>query len=193
MYIPKRAPFDLWNSQIPRGLKLYVQRVFIMDEAETFLPLYLRWVKGVVDSSDLPLNVSREMLQESAAVQTIRNALAKRVLDRLSKLANDEPDQYGEFWDEFGAVLKEGVTPDNPNRENLLKLLRFTTNRDVPDEDDRSGVATNVVCRVHRARVGTTEEDLLPHRRQRSPRCAKALTWKYSRLRTLTFCFYPNQ
>ena len=134
MYIPKRAPFDLWNSQIPRGLKLYVQRVFIMDEAETFLPLYLRWVKGVVDSSDLPLNVSREMLQESAAVQTIRNALAKRVLDRLSKLANDEPEQYGEFWDEFGAVLKEGVTPDNPNRENLLKLLRFTTNRDVPDE-----------------------------------------------------------
>ena len=134
MYIPKRAPFDLWNSQIPRGLKLYVQRVFIMDEAETFLPLYLRWVKGVVDSSDLPLNVSREMLQESAAVQTIRNALAKRVLDRLSKLADDEPDQYGEFWDEFGAVLKEGVTPDNPNRENLLKLLRFTTNRDVPDE-----------------------------------------------------------
>lgn len=134
MYIPKRAPFDLWNSQVPRGLKLYVQRVFIMDEAETFLPLYLRWVKGVVDSSDLPLNVSREMLQESIAVQTIRNALAKRVLDRLGKMATEEPDQYGEFWDEFGSVLKEGAGPDNPNRDNLLKLFRFTTTKDAVDE-----------------------------------------------------------
>ncbi|MXZ44167.1 MAG: molecular chaperone HtpG [Gammaproteobacteria bacterium] len=130
LYIPKRAPFDLYNPDAERGLKLYVQRVFILDDAETFLPMYLRWVKGVVDSNDLPLNVSREMLQEHKAVETIRNALARRVLDRLQKVATDEPDAYGEFWDHFGNVLKEGTVPMNPNRETLIKLLRFTSTQD---------------------------------------------------------------
>ena len=127
LFVPRRAPFDLWNRESPRGLKLYVQRVFIMDEAEQFLPLYLRFVRGIVDSSDLPLNVSREILQEDASVRTIRSALAKRVLDMLSKL---EGDDYATFWDEFGQVLKEGVAEDFTNREAVMKLLRFTTTAD---------------------------------------------------------------
>lgn len=135
LYIPKRAPFDMFNLDAPRGLKLYVQRVFIMDEAETFLPLYLRWVKGVIDSSDLPLNVSREMLQDSEAVRTIRSALERRVLDRLEKIAGDDADAYGDFWDEFGTVLKEGTVSDNQNREIVVRLLRFTTTQDVADPE----------------------------------------------------------
>lgn len=138
LYIPKRAPFDLFNPDSPRGLKLYVQRVFIMDEAETFLPLYLRWVKGVVDSSDLPLNVSREMLQDSEAVKTIRSALERRVLDRLEKLAADDLEAYESFWDEFGSVLKEGTVFDNPNRDVVQRLLRFTTTQDEPDPETGS-------------------------------------------------------
>lgn len=139
LYVPKRAPFDLYNPDAARGLKLYVQRVFILDEADTFLPIYLRWVKGIVDCNDLPLNVSREMLQEHKATETIRNALARRVLDRLQKVATDEPDVYGEFWDNFGNVLKEGTVPTNPIRETLFKLLRFTTTQDsIPPGDDHA-------------------------------------------------------
>lgn len=139
LYIPKRAPFDLLNPDLPRGLKLYIQRVFIMDEADTFLPLYLRWVKGIVDSSDLPLNVSREMLQDSDEVKTIRSALERRVLDRLEKLAADVTEDYDTFWDEFGTVLKEGTVFDNPNRDVVLRLLRFTTTQD--EVDPESGKA----------------------------------------------------
>ena len=124
VFIPRRAPFDLWNRESPRGLKLYVQRVFIMDDAEQFLPLYLRFVRGIVDSNDLPLNVSREILQEDPAVTTIKNALAKRVLDALSRL---EGDDYDKFWDEFGQVVKEGIAEDFANREAIMKLLRFSS------------------------------------------------------------------
>ena len=124
VFIPRRAPFDLWNRESPRGLKLYVQRVFIMDDAEQFVPLYLRFVRGIVDSNDLPLNVSREILQQDPAVTTIKNALAKRVLDSLTRLDGDD---YGTFWDEFGQVLKEGVAEDFANREAVLKLLRFSS------------------------------------------------------------------
>ena len=139
LYIPKRAPFDLYNPEAARGLKLYVQRVFILDEADTFLPIYLRWVKGIVDSNDLPLNVSREMLQEHKAVETIRNALARRILDRLQKVATDEPEVYGVFWDNFGSVLKEGTVSTNPTRDTLLKLLRFTTTQDsIPTAEDNA-------------------------------------------------------
>ncbi len=127
LYIPKRAPYDLWNREAPRGVKLYVQRVFIMDEADEFLPLYLRFVRGVVDCSDLPLNISREILQKDERTRTIRNALTRRVLDTLAKL---EAEQYGEFWDEFGQVLKEGVAEDFANKEALLKLLRFASTHD---------------------------------------------------------------
>ncbi|MEM1232282.1 MAG: molecular chaperone HtpG, partial [Pseudomonadota bacterium] len=127
LYLPKRAPFDLWNREAPRGLKLYVQRVFIMDEAEQFLPLYLRFVKGVIDSNDLPLNVSREILQQDDRVTSIKNALTKRVLTMLDKLGKDDAERYQAFWDEFGEVLKEGAGEDFANREAIAKLLRFSS------------------------------------------------------------------
>ena len=124
LYIPKRAPFDLWNREVPRGLKLYVHRVFIMDDADQFLPLYLRFVRGIVDSSDLPLNVSREILQSDDRIRTIKNALTKRVLDMLGKM---DAETYAQVWDEFGQVLKEGVGEDFANKDDLLGLLRFAS------------------------------------------------------------------
>lgn len=127
LYIPKRAPFDLYNREAPRGLKLYIQRVFIMDDAEQFLPLYLRFTKGVIDSSDLSLNVSREILQNDSTVDSIRTGLTKRVLDMLSKLAKKQPEDYQSFWDEFGSVLKEGPAEDFSNREKIAGLLRFAS------------------------------------------------------------------
>ncbi|WP_097461848.1 molecular chaperone HtpG [Mangrovitalea sediminis] len=127
LYIPARAPFDLYNREAPRGLKLYVQRVFIMDHAEQFLPLYLRFVKGVVDSNDLSLNVSREILQNDRTVDSIKTALTKRVLDMLSKLSTNDADKYQAFWNEFGTVLKEGPAEDFANREKIAKLLRFAS------------------------------------------------------------------
>jgi molecular chaperone HtpG len=127
LYIPANAPFDLWNREAPRGLNLYVQLVFIMDEAEQFLPLYLRFVKGIVDSSDLPLNVSRELLQQNPKLTAMRGALTRRVLDMLAKMAANATDDFRRFWDEFGQVLKEGVVEDHANKGKLAKLLRFAT------------------------------------------------------------------
>ncbi len=127
LYLPARAPFDLWQREAARGLKLYVRRVFIMDDAEQFLPLYLRFVKGVVDSSDLPLNVSRELLQHDPEVEAIRSGLTRRVLDLLARLAKDEAEKYATFWKEFGAVLKEGLAQDPANHAGLLPLLRFAS------------------------------------------------------------------
>jgi molecular chaperone HtpG len=134
LYIPGRAPFDLWQRDAARGLKLYVKRVFIMDDAEQFLPLYLRFVKGVVDSGDLPLNVSRELLQQDPEVEAIRGGLTRRVLDTLSKLATDEPEKYKTVWKEFGAVIKEGLAEDRVNREKILPLLRFASTREEGNE-----------------------------------------------------------
>ncbi|MEZ5550462.1 MAG: molecular chaperone HtpG [Pseudomonadales bacterium] len=139
LYLPRHAPFDLWNREAPKGLKLYVQRVFIMDEAEQFLPLYLRFIKGVVDSNDLPLNVSREILQQDERVTSIRNALTKRALNMLENLAKEKPEDYATFIDEFGEVLKEGAGEDFANREAILKLLRFSTTHDNL-EDKRQGL-----------------------------------------------------
>ena len=127
LYLPKRAPFDLWNRESPRGLKLYVQRVFIMDDADQFLPLYLRFVRGVVDSSDLPLNVSREVLQQDDKVASIRSALTKRVLTTLDGMAKKESEDYQAFWDEFGEVIKEGAGDEFANRELYGGLLRFAS------------------------------------------------------------------
>jgi molecular chaperone HtpG len=127
LYIPKRAPFDMYNREKPRGLKLYVQRVFIMDDAEQFLPLYLRFIKGVLDAKDLPLNVSRELLQNNKQVEAIKTALVKRILDMLTKLAKNEPEKYQAFWKEFGAALKEGPAEDYSNREKIAGLLRFAS------------------------------------------------------------------
>ena len=138
LFIPATAPFDLWNRETPRGLKLYVQRVFIMDDAEQFLPLYLRFVKGVIDSSDLPLNISRELLQQHPELATMRSALTRRVLDMLAKMANRDADQYAAFWGEFGQVLKEGLVEDHANRDKLAKLLRFATTHGADALQDQS-------------------------------------------------------
>jgi len=127
LYLPARAPFDLWQRDATRGLKLYVRRVFIMDDAEQFLPLYLRFVKGVVDSGDLPLNVSREILQQEPEVEAIRSGLTRRVLELLARLAKDEVEKYATFWKEFGAVLKEGIAQDHANQAAILPLLRFAS------------------------------------------------------------------
>jgi len=127
LYIPAKAPYDLYNREVPRGLKLYVQRVFIMDDAEQFLPLYLRFVKGIVDSKDLSLNVSREILQSDKAVESMKAALTKRVLDMLTKMAKNEAEDYQAFWDEFGPVIKEGLAEDQTNNEKVANLLRFAS------------------------------------------------------------------
>ncbi|MDG2155188.1 MAG: molecular chaperone HtpG [Gammaproteobacteria bacterium] len=138
LYLPAKAPFDMQNREAPRGLKLYVQRVFIMDDAERFLPLYLRFVRGVIDTNDLSLNVSRELLQEDANVTAIRGALTKRVLDMIAKLAKDDAAKYQNFWNEFGRVLKEGPAEDSANREQLAKLLRFSTTHTNSETQDQS-------------------------------------------------------
>ncbi|OPX57108.1 molecular chaperone HtpG [Oceanospirillum multiglobuliferum] len=127
LYLPSRAPFDLYHREASRGLKLYVQRVFIMDDAEQFLPLYLRFIKGVVDSNDLSLNVSREILQQDPNITSMKGALTKRVLDMLSKLATSDAEKYQTFWNEFGNVIKEGPGEDYANREKIAKLLRFAS------------------------------------------------------------------
>jgi molecular chaperone HtpG len=138
LYLPGKAPFDLWNREMSRGLKLYVQRTFIMDEAEQFLPMYLRFVKGVVDSNDLSLNVSREILQQDPAVDSMRNALTKRVLDMLSKMAKSDEEKYATFWRDFGAVIKEGPAEDTANQEKIAKLLRFSTTHTDNEVQDQS-------------------------------------------------------
>jgi molecular chaperone HtpG len=127
LYIPSQAPFDLWSHEKSRGLKLYVKRVFIMDDAEQFLPRYLRFVKGIVDSNDLPLNISREILQTSKLVDSIRAAVIKRTLELLANLAKEQPKLYKNFWDAFGNVLKEGLAEDFTNRELIIPLLRFSS------------------------------------------------------------------
>ena len=127
IYVPEKAPFDMYQREKPHGLKLYVQRVFIMDDAEQFLPLYLRFIKGIVDSNDLSLNVSREILQQDKTVSSLKSALSKRALDMLEKLAGSEPEKYQTFWNAFGNVLKEGPAEDFSNREAIAKLLRFAT------------------------------------------------------------------
>lgn len=127
LYIPSQAPWDMWNRDHKHGLKLYVQRVFIMDDAEQFMPNYLRFVRGLIDSNDLPLNVSREILQDSRVTQNLRSALTKRVLQMLDKLAKDDSEKYQTFWKNFGLVLKEGPAEDNANQEAIAKLLRFAT------------------------------------------------------------------
>ncbi len=134
LYVPARAPFDLYQREAPKGLKLYVQRVFIMDQADQFLPLYLRFIKGVIDSNDLSLNVSREILQSGPVVDSMKSALTKRVLDMLEKLAKGEPEQYKSFWKHFGQVLKEGPAEDFANREKIAGLLRFASTSDESGE-----------------------------------------------------------
>lgn len=127
LYVPEMAPYDLWNREAPRGLKLYIRRVFIMDQADHFLPLYLRFIKGVVDSNNLSLNVSREILQKDPNVDKLKSALTKRALDMLSKLAKNDAEKYSTFWKAFGSVIKEGPAEDYSNRDKIMKLLRFAS------------------------------------------------------------------
>ncbi len=134
LYVPAHAPFDLWDRDHRHGVKLYVQRVFIMDDAEQLMPAYLRFVRGVIDSNDLPLNVSREILQESKTVEAIRAGCVKRVLSLLEEVAEKEKDKYATVWKEFGRVLKEGVGEDYANRERVAKLLRFSSTREEKEE-----------------------------------------------------------
>lgn len=134
LYVPARAPFDLWSANKQRGLKLYVQRVFIMDDSEQFLPNYLRFIRGIIDSNDLPLNISREILQSNRVVDSMRNAITKRALSMLEELAQD-PEKYQKFWTQFGQVIKEGPAEDFANREQIAKLLRFaSTHTDAPEQ-----------------------------------------------------------
>lgn len=138
LYIPKRAPFDLWDRERRSGLKLYVKRVFIMDDAEHLMPNYLRFVRGVIDSSDLPLNVSREILQHNKAIDSMRNGSVKKVLGMLESMAKDDADKYAEFWGQFGKVIKEGPGEDFANKDQIAKLLRFATTHNDTDEQNVS-------------------------------------------------------
>jgi len=138
LYIPTQAPFDMWNREASRGVKLYVQRVFIMDDAEQFLPAYLRFVKGVLDSNDLSLNVSREILQQDKQVDSLRSALVKRVLDTLEKMSKKDAEKYQTFWNQFGEVLKEGPAEDFANREKVAGLFRFSTTQSEGTEQNVS-------------------------------------------------------
>jgi molecular chaperone HtpG len=138
LFIPSRAPYDVWVRESRRGIRLHVQRVFIMEDAGQILPKYLRFIRGVIDSSDLPLNISREILQGSRAVDNIRNNAVKKVLRRLGELAENEPEKYVTFWKEFGTTLKEGIADDYSNRDEIAKLLRFTSTKSASDEPDTS-------------------------------------------------------
>ncbi len=138
LYIPSEAPFDLWNRERHHGVKLYVRRVFIMDDAEKLVPHYLRFVRGIIDSSDLPLNISREILQQNRVIDTIRSNATKKVLGMLSDLAKNEPEKYATFWKQFGRVLKEGLAEDATNREAIAKLLRFSSTTSGSETQDIS-------------------------------------------------------
>ena len=134
LYLPGRAPFDMWDRQARRGVKLYVRRVFIMDDAEQLLPTYLRFVRGVIDCSDLPLNVSREILQNDRKIESIRSGCVRRVLGQLERMVSSDEEKYAKFWGEFGRVLKEGVVEDSTNRDAIAKLLRFCSTQSEGDE-----------------------------------------------------------
>ena len=138
LYIPSKAPFDLFEQETKQGVKLYVQRVFIMDDADKLMPRYLRFVKGVLDSADLPLNVSREILQSNKVIDSMRSGSVKKILGLLEKMAKKEPEQYQSFWDEFGKAMKEGPVEDTANRDQVLKLLRFSSSNDGSETQDVS-------------------------------------------------------
>lgn len=146
LYIPSKAPLDLYDRDTNKGVKLYVKRIFIMEATEKLMPQYLRFVKGVIDSSDLPLNVSREILQDSKAVEAIRSGTVKKILSSLEGMAKKKPDDYEKFWGEFGRVLKEGPAEDFTNREKIAGLLRFSTTND--DSDKQSASFDDYVSRM---------------------------------------------
>lgn len=153
LYIPAKAPFDMWEPDAQHGLKLYVQRTFIMDDSKNLLPRYLRFIKGVIDSNDLPLNVSREILQSNKVIESIKRASTKKILTTLKRMANSDAETYQKFWDEFGTVMKEGVQEDMSNKEELSKLLRFATTH---NEDDKK----NISLEDYVSRMGSEQENI---------------------------------
>ncbi len=153
LYIPSRAPFDLWEPEQKNGIKLYVQRVFIMDDTKNLMPHYLRFVRGVIDSNDLPLNVSREILQSNQVVESMKKASVKKVLGLLEKMAKNEADQYQKFWNEFGRALKEGPGEDMANKEQIAKLLRFSSSKEDSTEE-------NVTLEDYVARMKDEQEEI---------------------------------
>ncbi len=153
LYIPAKAPFDMWEPDAQHGLKLYVQRTFIMDDSKNLLPRYLRFIKGVIDSNDLPLNVSRELLQSNKVIESIKRASTKKILTTLKRMANSDAETYQKFWDEFGTVMKEGVQEDFANKEELSKLLRFATTHN--DNDKK-----NVSLEDYVSRMGSEQENI---------------------------------
>ncbi len=186
LYIPSQAPWDMWNRDHKHGLKLYVQRVFIMDDAEQFMPNYLRFVRGLIDSNDLPLNVSREILQDNRVTQSLRTALTKRVLQMLEKLAKDDSEKYQTFWRQFGLVLKEGPAEDSGNRETIAKLLRFATTHN--DSDDQSVSLDDYISRMGRKvriRSITSPPTATP-----PPRAARI--WSCSARKASKCCCFPS-
>jgi len=138
LFIPKKAPYDMWEPKRKAGVKLYAKRVFIMEDNEELMPLYLRFIKGIIDTADLPLNVSREILQGSKVVDTIRKANVKRVLSELEKMSKKDPEKYSEFWNEFGMVMKEGIVEDFANKDKIASLLRFTSTQSSGNDQDVS-------------------------------------------------------
>jgi len=138
LYIPEHAPFDLWSQEHPTGVKLYVKRIFIMDDAEKLLPRYLRFVRGVIDADDLPLNISREILQDNPIIVSIKNTAVKKILDHLEDMAKNQKEQFAKFWKAFGPVLKEGVVEDFANRERIATLCRFASTFDDQEEQEIS-------------------------------------------------------
>ena len=146
LYVPKRPPFDLWERDQKRGLKLYVKRVFIMDDADHIMPNYLRFIKGVVDTNDLPLNISRELLQSNATIERIKSGCVKRVLSTLEKCANNDPENYKTFWKAFGSVIKEGPAEDMKNKERIAKLLRFSSTHD--DQEEQTVTLDDYISRM---------------------------------------------
>lgn len=146
LYLPAHAPFDMWQQESKHGLKLYVKRVFILDEATQFLPRYLRFIKGIIDASDLPLNISREILQENKQVDAIKSASTKRILSMLEKMSIEDADKYQKFWNEFGLVVKEGIIEDSVNKDSIAKLLRFATTNS--DSDKQTISLDNYVSRM---------------------------------------------
>ena len=156
LFIPSRAPFDLWIPQAGRGIKLHIRRVFVLEDSGQLMPQYLRFVRGVIDSADLPLNVSRELLQGSRVVDNIRSNATKKVLRLLADIAEKEPEKYAAFWKEFGAVLKEGLAEDFGNRDEIARLLRFTSTK------SGLGRAGRLAGRLRRPDEGGPAAHLLP-------------------------------
>ena len=147
LYIPSRAQFDLWDRDNRHGVKLYVRKVFIMDDAEQLLPPFLRFVRGIVDTNDLPLNISREILQQNKTIDSIRAGITKKILDLLSNMADKEPEKYKKFWDEFGKAIKEGIVEEAPDKkEDLARLFRFSSTHE--HTDDQSVSLSDYISRM---------------------------------------------